>query len=143
MAARNCAGESFSGHGMRRAIELITQEYQMSAKIILFPLLSVLLTGCAMAQKGAVSKAGKAYEKNEYQVCLRHLNRAESYGNYSEVVSAQVLFNRGLCLEGAGRTNEAVSVYKVLITNYPNSSLTGQAMARLENAQNSQSPKPI
>jgi TolA-binding protein len=104
----------------------------MITRITVLATLAATLTGCAMTQKGAVSRAEKAYGKNEYQTCLKHLSRAESYGKHSEVVSAQVLFNRGLCLEGLGRKPEAVAVYKTLIESYPNSSLSVQAKARIE-----------
>jgi len=104
----------------------------MITRITILAMLAASLTACALSQTGAVSRAEKAYGKNEYQTCLRHLSRAESYGKHSDVVSAQLLFNKGLCLEGLGRKAEAVAVYKTLVESYPSSSLSVQAKARIE-----------
>ena len=103
----------------------------MNKRLVVLGMFAASLAGCAMSQSGAVSRAEKAYGKKEFDTCLRHLNRAESYGKYSDVVSAQVLFDRGLCLDGLGRKAEAVASYRTLIESYPSSTLSAQAKVRI------------
>jgi tetratricopeptide (TPR) repeat protein len=104
----------------------------MKSKLWFIALTTVLITGCAMTQKGAISRAHNAYEDAKFEKCLDTLARAESYGNYSELENARISFQRGLCLEGAGRKAEAIAVYKNLIIKYPQTDLAAQARARSE-----------
>jgi hypothetical protein len=83
------------------------------------------------AQKGALSKAQRAHKKKDFEACLTHLDRAEAYGNYSRTVAAQISFNRGLCLEGMGRAEEAAAVYRNLIEKFPGSNSAVQAQERI------------
>jgi tetratricopeptide (TPR) repeat protein len=93
------------------------------------------LAGCSMSQKGALSQAQRSYQQADFETCLMKLSQAEGYGEHSESVSADISFHRGLCLEGAGRKNEATAVYLNLIRTYPNSSGAIQAQARLANVR--------
>ena len=89
------------------------------------------LTACAMSQSGALYQAQKSYQEADYETCLTKLSQAEGYGEYSESVSSEVSFYKGLCLERAGRKSEAVAVYQNLIRKYPQSNGAVQAQGRL------------
>jgi tetratricopeptide (TPR) repeat protein len=104
----------------------------MNSKIWFITLTTIVLTGCAMTQKGAISRAHNAYEDAKFEKCLARLEQAESYGSYSELQNARISFQRGLCLEGAGRKSEAMAVYKNLIIKYPQTDMAAQARARIE-----------
>lgn len=104
----------------------------MITKILFTGYLFLLLAGCATAQRGALSRAQSAYGKKEFQKCLAHVDRSESYGNYSDAMNARLSFQKGLCLEGAGRKAEAVAIYRRLIERFPNTDWSAQAKARIE-----------
>jgi tetratricopeptide (TPR) repeat protein len=91
------------------------------------------LTACAMSQSGALYQAQKSYQEADYEMCLTKLSQAEGYGEYSESVSSEISFYRGLCLERAGRKSEAVAVYQNLIRKYPQSNGAAQAQGRIRN----------
>lgn len=95
-------------------------------------LTTILLTACATAQRGALIQANKAIANQKYQECLHHLSSAETLGEFPEGINAQVTFQKGICLEGLGRTAEAYALYRVLIARHPNSDWTVQAKARLD-----------
>ncbi len=96
--------------------------------------LSVALAACGTAQKGALISANKALANQKYDECLQHLSSAETLGEFSESIHPQVLFKRGMCLEGLNRKPEAYAIYRVLIGRYPSSDWTAQAKARLDAA---------
>lgn len=83
-----------------------------------------------MTQGGAISRAQSAYGDGDYAKCLYHLDRAETYGPYSDVASARLSFQRGLCLEASGRKAEANAVYQNVARKYPDSDWASQARAR-------------
>jgi hypothetical protein len=85
----------------------------------------------ATAQKGALSRAKRAYSKKDFEACLGHLDRAETYGTYAVTVRSQIAFNKGLCLEGQGREAEAQAVYRSLVQKDPDSTWAAQARGRL------------
>lgn len=89
------------------------------------------LTACAISQSGALYQAQKSYQEANYETCLTKLSQAEGYGEYSEAVSSEISFYRGLCLESAGRIPEAGAVYQNLIRTYPRSNGAAQAQGRL------------
>lgn len=97
--------------------------------------LAFLLASCATAQSVALHFGMESYKKRDYEGCLVELGRADGYGKHSEATSAQISFYRGLCLEGAGRSAEAVAVYQNLIRNYPNTDWAAQAKARMAGAR--------
>jgi hypothetical protein len=89
------------------------------------------LAACSISQKGALSQAQRAYHKADYETCLIKLSQAEGYGEFSEPVSTEISFYKGLCLEGSGRKREAVAVYQNLTRNYPTSNGAVQAQERI------------
>lgn len=89
------------------------------------------LAACAASQKGALYQAQTAYQEADYETCLKKLSFADGYGEYSEPVTADIAFYRGLCLEGLGRKQEALAVYQYLIRKHPNSSAAAQAHGRV------------
>ncbi|MBL8519073.1 MAG: hypothetical protein JNK75_00245 [Betaproteobacteria bacterium] len=104
----------------------------MTYKSIPIALLTLLLTSCATAQRGALIKANKAIASQNYQECLHHLSSGETLGEYPEGIHAQVTFQKGICLEGLGRKAEAYALYRSLIARHPDSDWTAQAKARLD-----------
>lgn len=90
------------------------------------------LAACETTQRGALSQARKAYAKGDYTDCVTIVDRAATYGNFSEVSDAQIIFYRGLCLDGMGRTAEAKMMYRRVITKFPASTFADQAAARLK-----------
>jgi TolA-binding protein len=102
----------------------------MQKKISIIVPIAIALTACAMTQKGTLSRAQSAYSDGNFDKCLARVARAESYGDYSEIQNARLSFQRGLCLEGAGRKAEAMAVYKALILKYPRTDWAAQARAR-------------
>jgi hypothetical protein len=90
------------------------------------------LTACETTQRGALSQARKAYTKGGYADCVMIVDRAATYGDFSEVLNAQMIFYRGLCLDGMGRAAEAKMMYRRVITKYPTSPFSDQAAARLK-----------
>lgn len=101
--------------------------------ILLSLVMCFFLTACAMSQSGALYQAQKSYQEADYETCLAKLSQAEGYGEYSESVSSEISFYRGLCLERAGRKPEAVAVYQNLIRKYPKSNGAAQAQGRITN----------
>jgi len=89
------------------------------------------LTACSMSQSGALYQAQKSYQEADYETCLTKLSQADGYGEYSESVSSEIAFYRGLCLERADRKTEAVAVYQNLIRRYPKSNGAAQAQGRI------------
>jgi hypothetical protein len=98
--------------------------------VLLAAFLSLTLSSCATTQKGALSRAQGAYDDGEFEKCLSHVTRAESYGEHSELTNARLSFQRALCLEGAGRKAEAIEVYRNLMQKHPDSDWAAQARAR-------------
>ena len=94
-----------------------------------------LMTACAMSQSGALYRAQNSYREADYETCLTKLSQAEGYGEHSEFVSSEIIFYRGLCLERAGRKQEAVAVYHNLIRKFPQSNGAAQAQVRIGNAK--------
>ena len=101
--------------------------------ILLSLVMCFFLTACAMSQSGALYQAQKSYQEADYETCLAKLSQAEGYGEYSESVSSEISFYRGLCLERAGRKSEALAVYQNLNRRYPQSNAAAQAQGRITN----------
>lgn len=91
------------------------------------------LTACGISQQGALYQAQRSYQEADYETCLTKLSQAEGYGEYSEAVSSEISFYRGLCLERADRIPEAGAVYQNLIRTYPQSNGAAQAQGRIRN----------
>jgi len=91
----------------------------------------VTLTGCGMAQRGAISWAYSDIEKGKYQSALQNLSDAQAYKEPTPELNAEILHLRAICYIGLGRCDEAVATLQYIIDKFPESSYAYQAKATL------------
>lgn len=91
----------------------------------------VILTGCDMAQKGAMLYAYSDIEKGKYESALQNLSSAESYMKPTPELEAEILYLRAICYSKMGRQDEAEGVFRYIIDKFPDSSYAYQAKAKL------------
>ncbi len=97
----------------------------------LIPLVLVLCSCATTMQRGAVQRAYFAYNHADYKSALRHLSRAETYGEVKGQALAEVHFLRGQCLEGLKERTEAIGVFEFVIKTYPETEFAARAQGRL------------
>jgi len=91
----------------------------------------VALTGCALAQQGAISKAHSAIEKDDYTYALKSLSDAEKYVEPTPELKAEIVYMRAACYEGLERKSEAIGALKYLVDKFPDTHYAYQAKEKL------------
>lgn len=111
--------------------------------LVALPFWGAALAGCSsMAQSGAISRSYKAYRDGEYTTALRHLGRAENYGEVTPERRAEILYLKGRCLEGLGNKQEATQLYLHLAKTYPDSEYAARSQGRIEEIKSGKAPAP-
>jgi hypothetical protein len=95
----------------------------------------VLITGCATAQRGAMSRAYSGIENKEYEFALKRLYEAESYVEPEPELKAQISYLKGICYEGLLKNLEAKGIYKFIINKFPHSQYSYMARERLNSIE--------
>ena len=105
----------------------------MNRRFLLFliPLALVICSCATTMQRGAMQRAYFAYNHADYKTALRHLSRAESYGEVKGKALAEVHFLRGRCLEGMNERAEAVGAFEFVVKTYPDTEFAARAQGRL------------
>jgi len=88
--------------------------------------------GCATAQKGNVMRAQFAAERGHYQYALNRLNEAERLAQPEPLVKAEIVYLRGICYEGLGRSADARGSFQYVANQFPNTEFGYQAKERLD-----------
>ena len=107
----------------------------MKKRTILGLMLALLGTfGCATAQKGNVMRAQFAAERGHYQYALNRLNEAEHLIEPEPTIKAEIVYLKGVCYEGLGRSADAKGSFQYVADQFPNTEYGYQAKEKL--AQN-------
>jgi len=100
---------------------------------IVLVIISLLLQSCyGLAQKGAMIKAYKAFEKDECSVVMKKLSQAESYKDPSAALKAEISYLRAQCLEKQSKFREAIGIYNYIISTFPQSEYAFRAKERIQ-----------
>ena|ERR1051325_6653629 len=91
--------------------------------------------GCATAQKGNVMRAQFAAERGHYQYALNRLNEAEHLIQPEPLVKAEIVYLKGVCYAGLGRSEDARGSFQYVADQFPNTEYGYQAKERLANPQ--------
>ncbi len=95
----------------------------------------VALTGCALAQQGAISKAYSAIDQEDYAYALQSLSDAEKYAELTPELKAEIVYLRATCYEGLKRNSDAIGAFKYLIDNFPDTTYAYQAKEKLRDLE--------
>jgi len=87
--------------------------------------------GCATAQKGNVMRAQFAAERGHYQYALNRLNEAEHLIEPEPTVKAEIVYLKGVCYEGLGRSADAKGSFQFVADQFPNTEYGYQAKEKL------------
>ena len=105
---------------------------KVTIEIKLVALLSTLiLAGCGIAQRGAISNAYEAMANDDYVLALGKLSEAESYKETSPEIQSEISFLRAFCLEREGKYYEAMGLYAFIIKKYPETNYAIMAKGRI------------
>lgn len=105
--------------------------------LTLVGLILTLVTGfgCATAQKGNVMRAQFAVERGHYQYALNRLNEVEHLVEPEPLVKAEIVYLKGVCYAGLGRSEDARGSFQYVADQFPNSEYGYQAKERLANEE--------
>lgn len=87
--------------------------------------------GCATAQRGNVMRAQFAAEKGNYQYALNRLNEAEHLVEPEPLVKAEIVYLKGVCYSGLGRSADARGSFQYVVDHYPDTEFAYQAKEKL------------
>jgi Flp pilus assembly protein TadD len=87
--------------------------------------------GCATAQKGSVMRAEFAADRGHYQYALNRLNEAEHLIPPEPLVKAEIVYLKGVCYAGLGRTADARGSFQFVAEQFPNTEFGYQAKEKL------------
>jgi Flp pilus assembly protein TadD len=91
--------------------------------------------GCATAQKGNVMRAQFAAERGHYQYALNRLNEAEHLIEPEPTVKAEIVYLKGVCYEGLGRSVDAKGSFQYVAEQFPNTEYGYQAKEKPANEE--------
>ena len=91
--------------------------------------------GCATAQKGNVMRAQFAVERGHYQYALNRLNEAEHLIEPEPLTKAEIVYLKGVCYAGLGRSQDARGSFQYVADQFPNTEFGYQAKERLANPE--------
>jgi Flp pilus assembly protein TadD len=91
--------------------------------------------GCATAQRGNVMRAEFAAERGHYQYALNRLNEAEHLMEPEPLVKAEIVYLKGVCYAGLGRSQDARGSFQFVADQFPNTEFGYQAKERLGNEE--------
>jgi len=91
--------------------------------------------GCATAQKGNVMRAQFAADRGHYQYALNRLNEVEHLIEPEPAVKAEIVYLKGVCYEGLGRSADAKGSFQYVADQFPNTEYGYQAKGKLANEE--------
>ncbi len=81
---------------------------------------SLIIQGCSsIKQQGSLFIALDAFDDGDYQKCFSKASKAETFGNYSRSLNAQIMFYKALCLERMENVSASHKTFEDLIDLYP------------------------
>ena len=102
-------------------------------KAVLMVAVTTLLVGCGnLLKNGALVETQDALNKGHYAEALENAAIAESFGELSEAETAKLHYMRAQSLDGLGRHQEAILVYRHVVNEHDKSAYAGAARQRLE-----------
>lgn len=103
---------------------------------------ALLLSGCALAQTGALARAYSAIKDGRYDSALIRLSEAEKYATPTPALQAEIGYLRGRSYEGLKRVPEAVGSYRYVVATFPDTEFAFQAKERLKELEQ-KAPNPF
>lgn len=88
-------------------------------------------------------KAENAFESTNYDKCLQYVGAAEGYGSISQVVDAEILFYKAMCLERSGQINSSQEALERLSVHYPGTDWAAAASRKLKKDQDKVLRRPM
>ena len=104
----------------------------IGALTLTLTVVTMMIMGCATAQRGAISRSYKMIEDGKYESALRRLSAAEKYVEPTPELSAEICFLRARCFEGLNRLDDAVGLYDFILEMYPDTQHAFRAQRRLK-----------
>ncbi|QHI69923.1 tetratricopeptide repeat protein [Tichowtungia aerotolerans] len=102
-------------------------------KYISAAIIALLLCGCAsMAQKGALVRAYKNYEKRDYEDVISLVAMSESYKTPTPELKSELAYLKAIALEKLGRKDEAQGIFLYLTEQFPDSEYAYRAKEKLK-----------
>jgi hypothetical protein len=118
------------------AVTDMKNNFEIPIRLIVIIISVILLSGCSLAQRGALDRAYRAHREGDHWKALEKLSDAESYTKPTPEMGAEILFLRASCFESLGRSEDAIGVYKHIIENYPETAYASQARIKLRINEN-------
>ncbi|WP_019028945.1 hypothetical protein [Colwellia piezophila] len=100
-------------------------------KLILVLSVLTYLSGCSLAQKGAMLGAYDAIEENNCMLAYKKLRSAGSYSDTTPELRAEITYLRAICLEKEKRYREAIGQHLYLIKTYPESEYSYRSKSKI------------
>ena len=94
-------------------------------------LVTLIIMGCATAQRGAMGISYSLIEDGKYESALRRLSQAELYVEPTPELRAEISFLRAKCYEGLNKTDDAIGLYEFIVQKFPDTQYAFQAQRRL------------
>ncbi|WAJ72232.1 hypothetical protein [Catenovulum adriaticum] len=89
------------------------------------------LSGCSIAQKGAMIGAYNAIEENNCMLAYKKLRSAENHSDTTPELRAEITYLRAICLEKEQRYQEALGQHLYLIKAYPESEYSYRSKSKI------------
>ncbi len=96
-----------------------------------FLVVTLVFSGCGLAQHGAIIGAYEAIEKGNCISAYSHLSDAEKFAKTTPEIKAEITYLRAVCLEKEQKYAEALGQYMYLIEHHPNSEYTYRVKSKL------------